>query len=124
MLHIAGLSRTPPCSTSICSAAKHAAPQLRPGSSHGCHRQTLLVEKSCCWQLSKGPSRTRRQFVTSADASLQSTFQPLVSRDLTATVLAALGAYVWVRVFDWMATHGVLEQVATRARTRTDSTTC
>lgn len=44
-------------------------------------------------------------------ATLPTAFQPLITRDLTATALAAVGAYVWVRLFDWMATQGVLEQV-------------
>ena len=55
--------------------------------------------------------RPRKHIVTCAQASLQSAVQPLLSHDFTAAALAAVGAYVWVRLFDWMATRGVLEQV-------------
>ena len=60
---------------------------------------------------SRTPSGSQRQVVACAHATLQTAFQPLITRDLTATALAAVGAYVWVRLFDWMATKGVLEQV-------------
>ena len=57
------------------------------------------------------PSRSQRQVVACTHANLQNAFQPVTTRDLTATALAAVGAYVWVRLFDWMANKGVLEQV-------------
>lgn len=117
MLHVAGLSREPSCSASICSTARHAAPYLRTQPCSDCRHRGLIVERKRCSKFSRNPSRAKRQFITSAHASLQSTVQPLISRDLIATVLAALGAYVWVRAFDWMATHGVLEQVEASART-------
>lgn len=56
-------------------------------------------------------SRSQRHIVASAYVDLQTTFEPLITRDLTATVLAIVGAYVWVRLFDGLATKGVLEQV-------------
>ena len=55
--------------------------------------------------------RSRRREVTVSHAGVQAAAQPWVAHDVTATVLAAAGAYVWVKVFDWMATRGLLEQV-------------
>jgi len=55
--------------------------------------------------------RSRRREVTVSHAGLQAAAQPWVAHDVTATVLAAAGAYVWVKLFDWMATRGLLEQV-------------
>ncbi len=55
--------------------------------------------------------RSRRREVTVSQAGLQAAAQPCVAHDVTATVLAAAGAYVWVKLFDWMATRGLLEQV-------------
>ena len=55
--------------------------------------------------------RSRRRQVTVSHAGLQVAAQPGVAHDVTATVLAAAGAYVWVKLFDWMATRGLLEQV-------------
>ena len=59
----------------------------------------------------KRPCRSRQE-INTPHASLQNTLQPLCTRDVTATLLAGLGAYIWVRLFDWLATQGVLEQVA------------
>ena len=55
--------------------------------------------------------RSRRREVTVSHAGFQAAAQPWVAHDVTATVLAAAGAYVWVKLFDWMATRGLLEQV-------------
>lgn len=55
--------------------------------------------------------RSRRREVTVSHAGLQAAAQPWVAHDVTATVVAAAGAYVWVKLFDWMATRGLLEQV-------------
>ncbi len=62
--------------------------------------------------------RTRRREVTVSHAGLQVAAQPWVAHDMTATVLAAAGAYVWVKLFDWMATRGLLEQVQLQALAR------
>lgn len=53
----------------------------------------------------------RGRKVTTPHAGVQLAGQPLATHDVTVTVLAAFGAYVWVRLFDWLATEGVLEQV-------------
>lgn len=61
----------------------------------------------------KRPCRSRQE-INTPHASLQNTLQPLCTRDVTATLLAGLGAYIWVRLFDWLATQGVLEQTLSR----------
>ena len=113
MLHIAGLlPHAHLCPTLICNHASSARASLlstykpdtlafRPLYRDIKHRKCQALPRA----------RSRRQVVASTQASLQSTFQSLATGDPTTTVLAALGAYVWVNFFDWMATKGALEQV-------------
>ncbi|DBB12058.1 TPA: Phytol kinase 1, chloroplastic [Trebouxia sp. C0006] len=66
------------------------------------------------WKALARRLRSRRREVTVSHAGLQAAAQPWVAHDVTATVLAAAGAYVWVKLFDWMATRGLLEQTLSR----------
>lgn len=98
-------------SLKYCSASK-AGLSLHPScglgrKAHDCLARDIQIPK----RRSAIRSHSPRHVVTFASADLQTTFQPFVTRDVTATVLAVVGAYVWVRLFDWLATKGVLEQV-------------
>ena len=111
MLHSACCQCQPLPSLTCCSTSK-ARVSLRPPCRLGRKSGELLLQET---QIRKRRfttrSRSQRHVVTSAYADLQTTFQPLVTRNLTATVLAVVGAYVWVRLFDWLANKGVLKQV-------------
>ena len=113
MLHSMGLRFHPQGSSSLSwHSAQKARLPLHTCSNPKDNPSRLVARRS---QFQKRrflrPSGSQRQVVACAHATLQTAFQPLITRDLTATALAALGAYVWVRIFDWMATKGVLEQV-------------
>ncbi|KAL3159181.1 hypothetical protein ABBQ32_011165 [Trebouxia sp. C0010 RCD-2024] len=101
-------------SLKYCSASK-AGLSLHPScglgrKAHDCLARDIQIPK----RRSAIRSHSPRHVVTFASADLQTTFQPFVTRDVTATVLAVVGAYVWVRLFDWLATKGVLEQTLSR----------
>ena len=60
----------------------------------------------------KRNSRQRALRATaSALPSLQTVLGPIVAQDYVTAVAAAGAAYVWVRLFDWMASRGLLGQV-------------
>ena len=112
MLQTMGLRLLPQPSSSLnwLSAEKARLP-LHTGSNPEGKPLRLLARRVRNQKYrSRSPSGFQRQVVACAHAT-QIALQPLVTRDLTATALAAVGAYVWVRLFDWMATKGVLEQV-------------
>ena len=79
-----------------------------------CERAQQTSQNHHCKALARR-LRSRRREITVSHAGLQAAAQPWVAHDVTATVLAAAGAYVWVKLFDWMATRGLLEQVQLQA---------
>ncbi|KAL3151728.1 hypothetical protein ABBQ38_012707 [Trebouxia sp. C0009 RCD-2024] len=115
MLHSACYCQYPPTpSLKFCSASK-ARLSLHPSCAVGRKgHECLALHTQIRRRRSAIRSHSGRPIVTSASANLQTTFQPLITRDVTATVLAVVGAYVWVRLFDWLATKGVLEQTLSR----------
>ncbi len=82
-------------------------------AAHFCKTARQISQNQNC-KASARRLNSRRREVTVSHAGLQAAAQPWVAHDVTATVLAAAGAYVWVKVFDWMATRGLLEQVQLR----------
>ena len=60
------------------------------------------------------PRRREVRATASALPCLQTPLGPIVAQDYVTAVAAAGAAYVWVRLFDWMASRGLLGQV-TRA---------
>lgn len=111
MLHNMGLRlhAQPSYSLNWLSAQKARLPLQTCSIPEG--KAPSLVARKAQSRRCRSRTGSQRQVVACAHATVQTAFQPLITRDLTATALAAVGAYVWVRLFDWMATQGVLEQV-------------